>query len=80
MPTNRDQEKMPAGLDDDEDTPESALEEDAFDPEEYDVLLRLEQLESVEEEMMELGVTSLEEVRQRIADLHRELDEQAKGR
>jgi hypothetical protein len=62
--------------DDDEDVDaEDALEEGAFEPEEYDALLRLERLESVEEEMMELGVTSLEEVRQRIAELHRELDE-----
>lgn len=79
MPTDRDQNTTPASLDDD-DSPEHVLEEEEFDPEEYDVLLRLEQLESVEEEMMELGVTTLEEVRQRIADLHRELDEQAKGR
>jgi hypothetical protein len=80
MPTNHDQPHIAAGFDDDEDDATSALEEDEFEPEEYDALLRLERLESVEEEMMELGVTTLEEVRQRIADLHRELDEQAKGR
>ena len=76
MPTHTNGQSGPAGLDDeDDDTPERALEEDELDPDEYDALLRLERLESVEEEMMELGVTSLEEVRQRIADLHRELDE-----
>ncbi|MGZ3638028.1 MAG: hypothetical protein ACXWQR_01100 [Ktedonobacterales bacterium] len=46
-----------------------------FDPEEYDTMMELERLESVEEEMRELGVTSLDDVRRRIADLHRELDE-----
>ena len=60
---------------DEELDPEDALEEGAFEPEEYDALLRLEQLESIEEEMMELGVTTLEEVRHRIAELHREMDE-----
>lgn len=53
-------------LDDDED----------FDPREYDTMMELERLESIEEEMRELGVTSLEDVRRRIADLHRELDEE----
>ncbi|MBF6590675.1 MAG: hypothetical protein IVW57_09110 [Ktedonobacterales bacterium] len=68
-----DKGKLPAGLRaDDED---DLLDEEEFEPEEYDTLLRLERLESVEEEMMELGITTLEEVRQRIADLHRELDE-----
>ncbi|MGZ3583026.1 MAG: hypothetical protein ACXWQ5_05555 [Ktedonobacterales bacterium] len=50
-------------------------EEEDFDPEEYDTMMELERLESVEEEMRELGVTSLDDVRRRIADLHRELDE-----
>jgi hypothetical protein len=76
MPTKPDGHGLSAGFDDDEDDdPERALQEEALDPEEYDALLRLERLESVEEEMMELGVTSLEEIRQRIAELHRELDE-----
>jgi hypothetical protein len=78
MPTNTGGYNGPAGFDDDEDDddPERALPENELDPAEYDALLRLERLESVEEEMMELGVTSLEEIRQRIAELHRELDEQ----
>lgn len=46
------------------------------DPQEYDMLMRLERLESLEEEMMEMGIASLDEVRQRIADLHRQLDEE----
>jgi hypothetical protein len=47
-----------------------------IEPEEYDMLMRLERLESLEEEMMEMGIASLDEVRQRIADLHRQLDEE----
>ncbi|MCL4465394.1 MAG: hypothetical protein M1401_05830 [Chloroflexi bacterium] len=45
------------------------------DPEEYKLMLVLEQLESLREDMEELGVTTLAEVEQRIADLHRQLDE-----
>ncbi|GEM_PF-2575187 len=48
-------------------------DDDDFDPQEYDSTLRLERLESLEEEMQDLGVTTLDEVRQRIAELHREL-------
>jgi hypothetical protein len=51
-------------------------EDEDFDPKEYDTMLELERLESIEEEMQELGVTTLDEVRRRIADLHRELDEE----
>lgn len=47
-----------------------------FDPKEYDTMLELERLESLEEEMMELGVTSLDDIRQRIAELHHALDEE----
>ncbi|HUY76162.1 MAG TPA: hypothetical protein VMV29_05295 [Ktedonobacterales bacterium] len=49
-------------------------EDDDFDPQEYDALLRLERLESMEEEMQELGVTTLDEVRRRIEELHRQQD------
>ena len=49
-------------------------EDSAFDPAEYDSLLQLERLESLEEDMVELGVTTLDEVRERIAALHREVD------
>ncbi len=51
-------------------------EADVVDPEEYDELLELERLESLEEEMRELGVTTLDELRERIARLHGEMDEQ----
>jgi hypothetical protein len=57
------------GADDD-----TELEDASFDPAEYDALLQLERLESLEEDMTELGVTTLDEVRQRIADLHSEID------
>lgn len=43
--------------------------------EEYDTMALLDQLESLEEEMEELGVTTLDEVRQRIHDLHERLGE-----
>ena len=46
-----------------------------FDPAEYDTMVQLERLESLEEEMGELGVKTLDEVRARIADLHKQLDE-----
>jgi hypothetical protein len=58
-------------FDDDEE-----LDDEAFDPGEYDVMLELERLESLEEEMVEMQVTSLEEVRERIAELHQQLDRQ----
>ena len=45
-----------------------------FDPREYDTMLELERLESLEEDMTDLGVTTLDEVRSRIADLHKQLD------
>ena len=46
-----------------------------FDPREYDIMLQLERLESIEEEMTELEVSTLDEVRQRISELHRALDD-----
>jgi hypothetical protein len=51
-------------------------EDEEFDPREYNTMLDLERLESLEEEMQELGVTNLDDVRRRIADLHRQLDEE----
>ncbi|HEX4206134.1 MAG TPA: hypothetical protein VHZ51_18440 [Ktedonobacteraceae bacterium] len=44
------------------------------DEEEYDDMELLERLETLREDMEELGVTTLEQVNQRIKDLHRELD------
>jgi hypothetical protein len=40
---------------------------------EYDAMMLLDQLESLEEEMEELGVSTLDELRTRIRDLHAEL-------
>ena len=51
-------------------------EDRGHDPAEYDTMLVLERLESLEEEMVELGVSTLEEVRQRIATLHQRLDDE----
>lgn len=45
-----------------------------FDPLEYAAMLELERLESLEEDMRDLGFTTLDEIRQRIADLHQRLD------
>ena len=56
---------------------EDLVQDQDFDPAEYDTLLRLERLESLEEEMLDLGVTTLDEVRRRIAELHRALDDEA---
>ncbi len=55
---------------------EDLVHDEEFDPAEYDTMLKLERLETVEEEMLELGVTTLDDVRRRIAELHRELDEE----
>ncbi|MEO7000502.1 MAG: hypothetical protein ABI068_01695 [Ktedonobacterales bacterium] len=68
--TPRDPDEHTHAHDVDED--EAKMDED-FDPAEYDLTLHLEQLESLEEEMEELGVTTLAEVRQRIKDLHDQL-------
>lgn len=51
-------------------------EDRGHDLAEYDTMLVLERLESLEEEMVELGVSTLEEVRQRIAALHQRLDDE----
>jgi hypothetical protein len=56
-------------LDDDED----------FDPAEYNTLVELERLESLEEEMKELGVTSLDDIRRRVDELNAQLDQERKG-
>jgi hypothetical protein len=72
MSQNRDTEQHHAhDFDDDEE-----LDDEAFDPGEYDVMLELERLESLEEEMVEMKVTSLEELRERIGELHQQLDKQ----
>jgi len=55
---------------------EDLIHDEEFDPAEYDTMLKLERLETVEEEMLDLGVTTLDDVRRRIAELHRELDDE----
>jgi hypothetical protein len=72
MSQNRHTEEHHAHDFDDDDE----LDDEAFDPGEYDVMLELERLESLEEEMVEMKVTSLEEVRERIGELHQKLDKQ----
>lgn len=58
---------------DDENEDEGSIAD--LNNEEYDTMALLDQLESLEEEMEELGVTTLDEVRQRIHDLHERLGE-----
>ena len=57
-----------------DETDEERQDED-FDPLEYDTMLELERLETLEEDMTDLGVTTLDEVRRRIADLHKQIDD-----
>jgi hypothetical protein len=51
---------------------EKELEE--WDEEEYSDMELLERLETIREDMEELGVTTLQEVIARIEELHRKLD------
>ncbi len=52
-----------------------APDDEALDEGEYDTLMLLERLESLEDEMDELGVNTRDELRERIRDLHAELGE-----
>ncbi|MBX5451537.1 hypothetical protein [Thermogemmatispora sp.] len=54
------------------------IEQEDFDPEEYDDLEMLEILETIREDMEELGLRTLDEVIQRIEELHRKLENQHK--
>jgi hypothetical protein len=49
-------------------------DDDDFDEDEYDDMELLERLETLREDMEELGVTTLDEVIQRIEELHQLLD------
>ncbi|GCE16351.1 hypothetical protein [Dictyobacter kobayashii] len=51
---------------------------DDFDdePAEYDAMEQLELLESLREDMEDLGVTTLAEIIERISELHSQLDKQ----
>lgn len=62
-----------------DDEHEDLDDEEDFDPAEYDTLIQLERLESLEEEMSELGVSSLDDIRRRIEELNTQLDEENKG-
>ncbi len=53
----------------------AAEEEDELAEEEYDELELLERLETLREDMEDLGVKTLAEVVQRINELHRKLDQ-----
>ncbi len=46
------------------------------DQQEYELMLHLERLESLREEMEELGISSLAELERKIDELHRQLDRQ----
>lgn len=52
----------------------SAFNEEQWDEDEYSEMEILEMLESVREDMEELGVTTLQEVIARIEELHQRLD------
>lgn len=53
----------------------SEVDENTFDENlEYDDLELLERLESLREDMEDLGVTTITEVIQRITELHQQLD------
>jgi hypothetical protein len=53
---------------------EDELDEEGFDQDEFDEMELLERLESLREDMEDLGVSTLAEVNQRIAELHKKLD------
>ena len=67
------------GRDTQEELEDELENDDEFDPEEYNTLIQLERLESLEEEMTELGVSSLDDIRRRIQELNAQLDEEHKG-
>lgn len=56
-----------------EDRPESDLEDDE-EYQEYEDMEMLEMLETLREDMEDLGVTTIQEVIQRIKELHARLD------
>ena len=62
-----------------DDEQEDLDDEEDFDPAEYNSLIELDRLESLEEEMTELGVASLDDIRRRIEELNTQLDEERKG-
>ena len=55
-------------------SPSNIGDKDEMDGEEYDDMELLERLETVREDMEDLGVTTLAEVIQRIEEMHKQLD------
>lgn len=49
------------------------------DQEEYELMMKLDELETLKEEMEELGVSNLAEIEARIAELNRQLDDFQRG-
>ena len=56
------------------DVPSNVGDKVEMDDEEYDDMELLERLETVREDMEDLGVTTLAEVIQRIEEMHKQLD------
>jgi hypothetical protein len=54
---------------------DDAVDSEDLDDDEYDAMMLLERLESLEEEMEDLEVATLDDLRTRIRDLHAELGE-----
>ena len=65
---------MSARSDKQKDLPANDAWDDEEESDEYSDMERLEMLESLREDMEELGVTTLAEVITRIEELHRRLD------
>ncbi len=49
-------------------------DDEEFGEEEYDEFTMLERLETLREDMEDLGITNLQELIERIKELHRQLD------
>ena len=58
------------------DRPPNMENADAISEQEYDDMELLERLETLREDMEELGVTTLAELMQRIEEMHKRLDTQ----
>jgi hypothetical protein len=76
---NHDGQNEQDGRDVQEELEDEQEDDEEFDPAEYNTLMQLERLESLEEEMTELGVSSLDDIRSRIEELNAQLDAEHKG-
>jgi hypothetical protein len=54
----------------------SERDDEEFGTEEYDQFEMLERLETLREDMEDLGITTLQELIERIKELHRQLDQE----